>query len=419
MPSGIHVAAACAGARLRVVISLALLSLLAGCGSHYRSSSYHHGSQYSGPSRYYPPPGPSNDPWGPYIHQAGVQYSVPDQWIRAVMRQESGGREQVVSSAGAMGLMQIMPDTYDYLRGRYGLGDDPFEPHDNIMAGTAYIRELYDRFGSPGFLAAYNAGPGRLNSYLAGGGSLPSETVNYVAAIAPRLGNSVAMTGPLAVYGGGSVQYASLPVASQSTGFATGSGCDPDAAYDPSRPCAPIAPSAPGYAPVATSGYAPIAVAQAAAAPSSGGCDPDAAYDPSRPCAPAPAVQLASTAPAAVTSQSLVYRPAAYSAPPSTFPAGPPPVAPQASVASGGWAIQVGAFSAEWRARLAADGARDASPELLRSAQVELMPTTPFGGQIIYRARLGNLASGTASAACARLVAQQMPCIVVPPGQAS
>ena len=78
---------------------------------------------------------------------------MPEQWIREVMRQESDGQEQVVSSAGAMGLMQIMPDTFDELRQRHALGGDPFEPHDNIMAGAAYIREMYDRYGAPGFLA--------------------------------------------------------------------------------------------------------------------------------------------------------------------------------------------------------------------------------------------------------------------------
>ena len=116
---------------------------------------------------------------------------MPEQWIREVMRQESDGQEQAVSSAGAMGLMQIMPDTFDELRQRHALGNDPFEPRDNIMAGAAYIREMYDRYGAPGFLAAYNAGPSRLDGYLGGGDSLPDETVNYVASIAPRLGGSV------------------------------------------------------------------------------------------------------------------------------------------------------------------------------------------------------------------------------------
>src|SRR6185295_12658225 len=106
--------------------------------------------------------------------------------------------------------------TYEELRMRHRLGDDPYDPHNNILAGTAYIREMYDRFGAPGFLAAYNAGPNRLDDYLGGGGPLPDETMNYVASIAPRLGAATPMTGPLAVYaqGGGSVQYAAAPVAS-------------------------------------------------------------------------------------------------------------------------------------------------------------------------------------------------------------
>ena len=76
-------------------------------------------------------------------------------WIRSVMRVESGGNQYqngqlITSSAGAMGLMQVMPETYDELHDRYSLGDDPFDPHDNILAGTAYLREMYDIYGSPG-----------------------------------------------------------------------------------------------------------------------------------------------------------------------------------------------------------------------------------------------------------------------------
>ncbi len=118
------------------------------------------------------------------------------------MRQESGGQEDVISWAGAMGLMQVMPETYDDLRGRYNLGDDPFDPHNNVLAGTAYLREMYDRFGAPGFLAAYNAGPDRLDRYLNKGIPLPDETVNYVASIAPLLGPGTPLSGPLAVYAG-------------------------------------------------------------------------------------------------------------------------------------------------------------------------------------------------------------------------
>ena len=108
------------------------------------------------------------------------------------MRVESGGQEflngdLITSGAGAMGLMQVMPETYDELRDRYNLGDDPFDPHDNIIAGVAYMREMYELYGSPGFLAAYNAGPARLDDYLANVRPLPDETRRYVAMIGPNL----------------------------------------------------------------------------------------------------------------------------------------------------------------------------------------------------------------------------------------
>jgi len=71
---------------------------------------------------------------------------------------------------------------------RYGLGRDPFDPRDNILAGAAYLREMHDRYGSPGFLAAYNAGPQRYDEYLAGVRALPAETRAYVATLAPLVG---------------------------------------------------------------------------------------------------------------------------------------------------------------------------------------------------------------------------------------
>ena len=79
----------------------------------------------------YPVPGPPDDPWGPYIHEAAVRFDVPEAWIRAVMQQESGGQPAgapITSSAGAMGLMQVMPGTYDLLRQRYALSPDPYDP---------------------------------------------------------------------------------------------------------------------------------------------------------------------------------------------------------------------------------------------------------------------------------------------------
>lgn len=103
------------------------------------------------------------------------------------MRVESGGNALAVSPKGAMGLMQIMPDTWAELRARYRLGADPFDPHDNIAAGAAYLREMLDRFGTAGFLAAYNAGPSRFEDYLAGLRPLNGETQRYLATLAHML----------------------------------------------------------------------------------------------------------------------------------------------------------------------------------------------------------------------------------------
>src|SRR5258705_7161359 len=96
-----------------------------------------------------------------------------------------GGDERAISPKGALGPMQIMPRTWVELSVRYRLGIDPFDPHDNILAGAAYLREMHDRFGSPGFLAAYNAGPERYEQHLAAGRPLPAETQAYVSALAP------------------------------------------------------------------------------------------------------------------------------------------------------------------------------------------------------------------------------------------
>jgi soluble lytic murein transglycosylase-like protein len=123
-----------------------------------------------------------------FVTEAAQRFAIPSSWISAVMRAESLGDVRALSPKGAMGLMQIMPDTWTMLRFRYGLGADPYDPHDNIAAGAAYLRELHDRYGAPGFLAAYNAGPGRYENHLATGRPLPSETLSYVAAVASLIG---------------------------------------------------------------------------------------------------------------------------------------------------------------------------------------------------------------------------------------
>ncbi|MEZ5688142.1 MAG: lytic transglycosylase domain-containing protein [Caenibius sp.] len=122
-----------------------------------------------------------------HVREASQRFGMPEHWIYAVIRTESAGRTRAVSSAGAMGLMQLMPGTWARQRGRESLGSDPFDPRDNILAGTSYLREMYDRYGAQGFLAAYNAGPGRYEDWLAGRRALPLETRRYVASIAPLL----------------------------------------------------------------------------------------------------------------------------------------------------------------------------------------------------------------------------------------
>ncbi|WP_374414950.1 lytic transglycosylase domain-containing protein [Novosphingobium colocasiae] len=126
--------------------------------------------------------------WHTEIAEASARFSVPVAWIERVMRAESGGMTMldgrpITSRAGAMGLMQLMPATWAAMRATYGLGGNPYDPRDNILAGTAYLRAMYDRFGYPGLFGAYNAGPGRYAAYLTTGRPLPGETRAYLATV--------------------------------------------------------------------------------------------------------------------------------------------------------------------------------------------------------------------------------------------
>ena len=134
----------------------------------------------------------SIDRFAEFIDEASGRFAVPARWIRAVMKVESGGDAHAISSRGAMGLMQLMPGTWVELSVRHGLGLDPFDPRDNILAGTAYLKEMHDRFGSAGVLAAYHAGPARYEKHLATGQPLPTDTVAYIASVTPLLGNEQA-----------------------------------------------------------------------------------------------------------------------------------------------------------------------------------------------------------------------------------
>ncbi len=465
------------------MVELALLVLpvflLAACG---QQGGYGYSTQYYGappigeaPEHYYPPPGPPDDPWGPYIREAAARYAVPEQWVRAVMQQELGGQEQAVSPVGAMGLMQVMPETYQGLQARYGLGGDPYDPHNNILAGTAYIREMYDRFGAPGFLAAYNAGPDRVDSYLAGSADLPDETVNYLAAVTPNLGDAVPMSGPLATYAsarsnggvGASASVASLaagcnlniaydpnhpcssleqaavmpaqsqPKFVQQTG--TG-GCNLNMAYDPGHPCTSLgetevasAPPQPALVQLAavSAQSQPAFVQQAAASgppqsaleqqAAAAGCDPDIAFDPDRPCRAQSAAGTGMSAPVTAAPPAAPPTILAQYQPPSSLPNLPSlsavPGAAEShllAIPERDWAIQVGAFANPRLARAVAENARTQAPGQLRSAALSL-PVTPNGGSLLYRARLVNLSASAASDACWRLNQRQLPCVVVQP----
>jgi hypothetical protein len=135
--------------------------------------------------------------WDAAITEASQRFHVPKAWIRAVMAHESGGRtmlgegKPIVSRAGAVGLMQVLPATYDQMAEQHRLGGNPFDARDNIMAGTAYLRWLHQRYGFPKMFAAYNAGPGRVEQ----GGRLPAETRAYVGGITKSLNVKTAKNG--------------------------------------------------------------------------------------------------------------------------------------------------------------------------------------------------------------------------------
>ena len=144
------------------------------------------------------PASPRAAAYAEVVAEASQRFGIPEAWIWRVMHAESRGNPRAVSRVGAMGLMQIMPATWAMLTARHRLGPDPFDVRANIHAGAAYLRAMWDRYGDVRLmLAAYNAGPGRVDAYAAGRGGLPTETVAYVAAIAPAIGaSSVASLAP-------------------------------------------------------------------------------------------------------------------------------------------------------------------------------------------------------------------------------
>lgn len=126
------------------------------------------------------------------VEKYANKYSVPIELVFAVIKVESNFETDVVSSAGALGLMQMLPSTYEWLASR--LGDEPneellYDPETNIRYGTYYLQYLYARFGTwEKAIIAYNWGEGNFSNFINENGytdgdydSIPiKETRNYV-----------------------------------------------------------------------------------------------------------------------------------------------------------------------------------------------------------------------------------------------
>ncbi len=386
-------------AHLRAIRGLAALlglALLAACSSGGNQAlppldQSQQATQYLARARRdYSPPGPSEDPWGPYVREASQRYDVPGRWIREVMRVESGGDEYqkgalTTSPVGAMGLMQIMPETYDYLKSRYGLGDDAYDPRNNIMAGAAYIREMYDLYGAPGFLAAYNAGPKRLDEYLANQAGLPAETRRYVAMVGPRIEGTYPQSRSSADL------YAMNRIPDD---------IPPGLRYPPAHPAARYA-------------KAQTPVHYAAAAPKGHYVQGRFVHEPVRratevaqlPEPPRPAREPHEYAYAPPTPPRRGFH-LIQPANAATLPlrrGGP---------TSGGWGIQVGAFADLDQATAAADAARAHAHLVLAHAGVRVGALHEAHNRTLYRARLGGLSRAAAVEACRSL---HTSCMVISP----
>jgi hypothetical protein len=366
---------------LRVSAGCAGLALLAACSSGGSRVSEGYSTDYyiSHAAGNYEPPGPPNDPWGPYVNIAASRFDVPARWIRQVMRAESGGHEYMngqltVSPAGAMGLMQLEPETYQEMAQRYGLGPDPFNPYNNIMAGTAYIHEMYAVYGSPGFLAAYNAGPGRLNSYMDANRPLPHETTNYVAMIAPQI------QGYYPAHRSDADQLAlnTLPAS-------MGHGLLPPGMANGQMP-APDMPSN-SSVPVQMAAIVPQSVPQ-----SSVYAPEPARAEPIPPAANKPRFSLISSAMADT----------------------PVPHSLSAESSGSRWAIQVGVYGKKENAKAALGIAELSAVQMLIHGQ-PVVVSVHSGSSTKYRARVVGLPHDDAVNACERLSTGPTGCVILSP----
>jgi cell division protein FtsN len=399
----VRLSAGCAGLAL---LSACATSNSANLASETPSTGYY----VSHAAGDYRPPGPASDPWGPYVNLAANRFDVPDAWIRQVMRAESGGHEYMngqltVSSAGAMGLMQLEPATYQEMASRYGLGSDPFNPYDNIMAGAAYIHEMYAVYGSPGFLAAYNAGPGRLNSFMNYNKPLPYATTNYVAEIAPQIQG---------YYPTHRSEADQLALNTEPAGVSTGIL---PVGFTPNAP----APFAPDHqdAPVQVAMLTPTATA-----PEQDSSIYSGNTAPTPPTPPPTYQQPAYAAPAyAAPVQASYIAPPPAPAPKPVFsliPAAmadtPPPQQQMQQVTPGhtGWAIQLGSYHTRGNANAAVGLAELSAVQMLMHGQPVIV-SSHYNGVTKYRARVVGLPHDDAINACQRLANSPTGCVVLSP----
>jgi hypothetical protein len=261
------------------------------------------------------------------------------------------------------------------------------------------MREMYDIYGSPGFLAAYNAGPARLDDYLTNNRGLPDETRKYVAAIGPNLGRDApkvrspaeqfAMNElPLNIppgprYGRGSVQLASA-----------------------SRT---VAPSSTYNTATLGSGRVPprsqvVEVAQLPTPPRTAAPAQPQQFAMALPPSPPQPAPSPTTAPAARGGISLI----------SSANAAEASAMRRSTAGPGQWAVQVGAFANQNQAQSALSTARDQARAELAPGRVQVGSVKQPKG-ILWRARVTGLSRETAVQACEKLSRGRTNCIVLSP----
>ncbi len=145
--------------KLGIIFAIAALSVLIGLAAHFLGGAISRGMY---PREY-----------SEYVEKYSAEYRVPESIIYSVIKCESGFDTAAVSKSGAIGLMQIKPDTFAYLCEKTGKSYETgmlYDPETNVKYGTYYLSMLYDRFGVwETVYAAYNCGPTRVADWIEAG----------------------------------------------------------------------------------------------------------------------------------------------------------------------------------------------------------------------------------------------------------